>query len=93
VGQDRVVGIATSSGLDGPGIIFRWVWDFLGPSRLALWLTRHLLPWVPDFFPRHKSERRGVDYPPTSNAEFEELVELVELYHYPIPPLCFSFTL
>jgi len=36
-GHVNSVGLATRYGLDGPGIEFRWRWDFPHPSRPALW--------------------------------------------------------
>jgi hypothetical protein len=36
VGRDRVVGVATRYGLDGPGIDSRWGRDFSHPFRPAL---------------------------------------------------------
>jgi len=40
VGRDNSVGIVTRYGMDGPGIEFRWGWDFLHPSRPALGPTQ-----------------------------------------------------
>ena len=47
VGQDSAVGIATSYGLDGPGIEFWWGQDFPHPSRPTLGNTQHPLQRVP----------------------------------------------
>ena len=56
VGQDGVVGIATSYGLDGPGIESRWGGrDFPHPSRPSLWPTQPPTQWVPGFFPGVKA--------------------------------------
>ena len=46
-GPDRVVGIATAYGLDGPGIEARWRRDFPHLSRPALGLTQPPVQWVP----------------------------------------------
>jgi hypothetical protein len=50
-GRDSSVGIATSYGLDGPGIESRWGRDFSQPSRLALGPTQPPIQWVPGLFP------------------------------------------
>ena len=44
---DSVVGIATSYGLDGPGIQSRWGRDFLHPYRLAVRPIQPPIQWVP----------------------------------------------
>jgi hypothetical protein len=41
------VGIATGSGLDGPGIESRWRRDFPHLSRPALRPTQHPVEWAP----------------------------------------------
>ena len=46
-GRDSSGGIATTYGVDGPGIESRWMRDFLHPSRLALRLTHPPIQWVP----------------------------------------------
>ena len=47
VGRNSSVGIATSYGLDGPGIESRWGRDFPHLSRLALGPTQPPVQWVP----------------------------------------------
>jgi len=46
-GRDSSVGLATSYGLDGPGIESRWGRDFPHPSRPALGPTQHPVQWAP----------------------------------------------
>jgi hypothetical protein len=46
-GWDSSVGMATSYGLDGPDIEFRWVRDIPHPSSPALWPTQPPIQWVP----------------------------------------------
>jgi len=50
VGRDSSVSIATSYGLDGPGIESRWVRIFPHPSRSALGPTQPPIQWVPGLF-------------------------------------------
>jgi hypothetical protein len=50
VGRDSVVGIATRSGLDGPGIESRWGRDFPDPSRPALEPTHVPVQCIPAHF-------------------------------------------
>jgi hypothetical protein len=50
VGRDSSIGIATSYGLDGPGIESRWGRDFQHPSRPALGPTQPPIQWVPGVF-------------------------------------------
>ena len=52
VGRDSSVGIATSYGLDGPGIESRWGRDFQHPSRPTLGPTQPSIQWVPGLFRR-----------------------------------------
>ena len=47
VGRDSSVGIATSYGLDGPGIESRWGRDFPRRSGPALGPTQPPIQWVP----------------------------------------------
>ena len=76
VGRDISVGIATRYGLDGPGI------EHLGGE---IFRTRPDRPWGPPSplyngyrvsFAGVKRPGRGVEHPPTSNAEVKERVEL-----------------
>jgi hypothetical protein len=48
--RDRVAGIATCYGLDGPGIESRWGRAFLHPSRPARRPTQPPTKWVPGLF-------------------------------------------
>jgi hypothetical protein len=36
MGRDISVGTATGNGLEGPGIEYRWEWDFMHSSRPSL---------------------------------------------------------
>jgi hypothetical protein len=47
VGRDRVVGVATRYGVDGPGIESRWGRDFPHPFRPDLEPTQPTIQWVP----------------------------------------------
>ena len=64
LGRDSSVCIATRYGLDGPGIVTRWRWDFLHPSRTALGPTEPPTQWVPGLFPGVKRPKRGLDHTP-----------------------------
>jgi hypothetical protein len=57
VGQDSSVSIATSYGLDGPGIESRMGRDFLHPSKPTLGSTQPPIRWVPGLFPGDKAAR------------------------------------
>jgi hypothetical protein len=63
VGPGSVVGIATSYGLDGPGIEFRCGRDFPHLSRPALGPTQPPLQWVPGL--SRGKERPGRDADPS----------------------------
>ena len=78
LGQDRVVGIATGYGLDGPATGFRLGRDFPHPSRTILGPSRLLYNGYRLSYPRVNRPGRGVDHPPPSGTE----VEGVELYIY-----------
>ena len=75
-GPGSEVGIATAYGLDGLGIEFRWVRDFLHLSRLALRPTQHSIQWVPGL--SRGKVRPGRDANPSlpSSAEVKNRVEL-----------------
>jgi len=47
MGRDSSVGIATSYGMDGPGVESRWWRDFLHLSRPSVAPTQPSLQWVP----------------------------------------------
>jgi hypothetical protein len=76
VGRDSWVGIATCCMLDGPGIISRWGRDFLHSSWPVLGPTHPPVQWSLCLFSGVKRPGRGVNHPPTSNAEVRERVEL-----------------
>jgi len=63
VGRQSSVGIATSYGLDGPGIESRWGRDFPQLSRLALGPTHPHVQWVPGL--SRGKERSGCDADPS----------------------------
>lgn len=62
--QDSSVGMATSYMLDGPGIQFRWGWDFSNKSTPVFGSTQPPVKWALGPFPNSKvtGERR----PPTT---------------------------
>jgi hypothetical protein len=76
VGRDSSVGIATSYGLDGPGIEFRWRQGFFAPVRTGP--GAHSAPYIMGTgpFPGVNRTGRGVDNPPPSSTEVKERVEL-----------------
>ena len=49
-GRDSIVVLATSCGLDGPGLEPWWERNFSHPSRLALGITTLPVQWVPDAY-------------------------------------------
>jgi hypothetical protein len=55
MGPDSSVGMATSYGLDGPGIESRWNPDFPHPSRLVLEPTQSPTQQIPCLLPRGKT--------------------------------------
>ena len=62
MGLDRVVGIATRYGLDGPGIESLWGRDFPHPSLPALGPTQPPVKCVFGLFPGDKAAGYDVDY-------------------------------
>ena len=68
-GRDSSVCIATSYGLDGPGIESLWGRDFPHPYRPALGPTHSPIQWLPDLFPGVKQPERGADHSPPSSAK------------------------
>jgi hypothetical protein len=70
-GWDSLVGVATSYGLDGPGLEIRWGRDFSHKSRPALGSTQPPVQWVPS--PSGvKRPRRVADHPSPSSAEVKK---------------------
>jgi hypothetical protein len=78
-GQDSVVGIATSYGLDGPGIEFRWGARFSVPIQTGPGAHPASYTTGTGSFPSVKRPGRGVDHPPPSSAEVKERVGLISL--------------
>jgi hypothetical protein len=77
VGRNSVVNIATSYGMDGPGIESRWGKSFrIRPHRLCPPPPNLLYNWYRVSFPGIKRPARGVNHPPTSRAEVKEIVAL-----------------
>ena len=75
--RNSAVGTATCYGLYGPGFEPRLVRDFPRIFTLSLWPTQpHIIRVTGFFFPEVKQLWRGVDHPPTSDAEVKERVEL-----------------
>ena len=64
VGRDRVVGIATFYGLDGPGIESRWGARFSAPVQTGLEAHPVSCTMGTGSFPMVKRPDRGVDHPP-----------------------------
>ena len=64
---------AIGYGVDGPGIEYRWGWDFPHLSRPALGATQPPAQWVPGFFRGKERPGREADTsPPSSAAVMEE---------------------
>ena len=83
VGRDSVVDIATSYGLDGPGIESRRGRDFPYPFRLALGPTQLPEQWVPGLFAGDKLAGAWLRL-----SSSNEVKERVEIYLYcPSRPL------
>ena len=59
MGQGSVVGIASSCGLDGPGIESGRGRDFPHPSRPALGPVQPPVRWVPGLIPEGKAAAGG----------------------------------
>ena len=76
VGRDSVVGIATYEWLDGLGIEFRWVRDFLHLSRADLGPTEPPVRWVPGHLLGVKAVGSWRWPPTVSRAEIKERVEV-----------------
>jgi hypothetical protein len=75
VGRDRIGGIKTHYGLDGPRIESRWRQSFPHPSRSAPRPTQPPLQWVMSFLGK-KRPGRGVHQPHLFRAEVKEGVQL-----------------
>jgi hypothetical protein len=85
VRRNSVVGTATCYGLYVLGFEPRWVRDFPRTFTLNLWPPQPPIKRVTGFFfPEVKQLWRGVDHPPTSDAEVKERVEL-HLYSPSVP--------
>jgi len=82
VGRDSSVGIATSYGLECPGIESWLGWHLPHPSEPALGAHPVCCTMGTVSFPEVKRPERGVDHPSPSSAETKESVEL-----YSTPPL------
>ena len=75
-GRDSPVGIATSYGLDGPGIESRWQARFSAPVQNGPGAHQASYTMDTGSFPEVKQQGRGVDHPPPFSAEIKERVEL-----------------
>jgi hypothetical protein len=75
-GPRSVVVIATSYGLDGPGIESRWERDYSHLSRPALGPTQALVQWVMGLFRGKERPGRDAGPSPPSSAVGHERVEL-----------------
>ena len=76
MGLDSSVGIATRSGLDGPGIEPLVTARFSAPVQTGHGVHPATYTTITVSFPGVKRPGRGVDHPPQSSAEFKERVEL-----------------
>ena len=76
MGRDRVDGIATRYGLDGPGIEYRWGRDFPHPSRPTPGTHPAPCTMGTGSFPEVKRPGRGTDHPPPSKRRGHERVGL-----------------
>jgi hypothetical protein len=76
VGRDSSVGIATSYGLDGPGIESPWGARFSAPVQTGPEAHPASDTMGTGSFPGVKRQGRGVDHPPSSSVEVKETVEL-----------------
>ena len=75
-GRDSSVGIATSHGLDGPGIESRLGARFSAPFQTGPGAHSASYAMVTGSFPGVKRPGSGVDHPPPSSAQTEGRVEL-----------------
>jgi len=75
-GLDTSIGIATCSGLDGPGIESRWGVIFSAPFQTGRGAHPASFTMGTGSFPEVKRPGRGVDHPPPSSAEVAGRVEL-----------------
>ena len=76
MGRDSSAGIATSYGMDGPGIEYRWWARFSAPVQTAPWAHPASCTMGTGSFLEVKRPGRVADHPPISSAEVEERVEL-----------------
>jgi hypothetical protein len=75
MGRDSPVGIATSYGLDGPGIESQWGARLSAPAQTGPGTHPASCTMGTWSFRGVKRLGRGVDYPPQSSAEVKEIVE------------------